>query len=110
MRKGAIRKESRRSAFRAGYRHGLDAMQDFSDIQPRRRLRLHESRKPETMVTGDLEKVWADFSNVVRRAAGQFFQENYEVTPKLDKHGRLDFIYKRRPQNKKMEDAGDWGK
>lgn len=110
MSRGATQKISRRPAFRAGYRHGLDAMQDFSDIQPRRRPRLHERHSQEQALARDLDKAWTDFSNAIQNAAGDFFQGNYDVKPKLDENGRLDFVYKRKPLNKKMEDAGGWGK
>jgi len=110
MFEGAVSKRRPRSAFRAGWESGFSAAGDFQKRPARRRQRLSDSHQDQTGWVGDLEKVWQDFAGAIQAAAGKYFDDNYLVTPYLDNAGSLQFAYKQKPKNKKMEESGGWGK
>lgn len=107
---GLAAKRRAPSAFRAGWDSGFSAGGEIASRPRRRRPKLSDRYPEGNGWTVDLDTVWQDFAKAIQRQAGQYFSDNYFVTPHLDDAGRLQFAYKQKPKNKKMEDAGGWGK
>jgi len=98
------------SAFRTGWESGFSAAGEFASRPRRRRPKLSDRYPDGSGWKSDLDKAWQDLSQAIQAQAGKYFHDNYLVTLYLDNAGRLQFAYKQKPKNKKMEDAGGWGK
>lgn len=110
MRQADDTKRTRKSALGAGFSSGFGGAGGLSFVYSRRRPSLFEKNRRRPAVVGDLVAVWSDFSAAIESEAGKYFRGNYKVYARLNREGNVRLEYERIPQNKKMEEAGGWGK
>lgn len=101
---------AKKTPLRAGFDAGFGAHLGFDQMQPRRRKRIFDNYAADEAVMGDLRAVWGDFARAISRQANEYFHGNYDVTIVAGDDGKPELQYRQKPRNKKMEDAGGWGK